>query len=604
MKPVMKRKAIGYRRVSSKSQADNFSLESQEDDILDYCDHEGFTFDRMFTDVGSGLSEKGRPQYLEMREYALDKSNGASDLVFWDLDRFTRNIQHFFTDTEKLLNAGINLHLASESEEYNYHTQEKWHARVLAAQAESRRIAKRTKRGQRKATEEGRHIGKAPWGYILVYESDELDEKGNPVSCGRLEPDPELWPHVLKLWDMAKDSLTPMKIAKYNNDHNVPSPSGQPWTDGTVRYILKNEKYYGKLFRGVKPQTRLPGPKENAPAIILEDSHTPAVNFSNWQKINDQIKSRHRDQNPTRCHSSPNALSGRMKCGHCKALGFDSNLELQRQKDIVRLRCSRKKKTGGYDCGFKGARLDTVMEAVVDRLKEHYLTDEHLEKIFDGLGESTRNFIEQQEKEKSGVDAERKKVEGEIENVRMEARKTDENRHPKSKIFFEGELEQLLQRQEELQQETNRIAEGTEEIYLYLNNKEAIIEEAKNLDNFITPEDPEGIRELLQTFIQYVDVFTDGHGVIQYDLPVRFAGTEDTPGRETIYFEKRKKSVAKKPMESSPMSSESCGLEGSTGMNRAHGPGMLRGYRSPYMVRDEPNPGKHSATYLEHPLYE
>ena len=150
------------------------------------------------------------------------RKNGVSDLVFWDLDRFTRNIQHFFTDTEKLLNAGINLHLASESEEYNYHTQEKWHARVLAAQAESRRIAKRTKRGQRKATEEGRHIGKPPWGYILVYESDELDEKGNPVSCGRLEPDPELWPHVLKLWDIAKDGFTPMKIAQVQQRPQCP----------------------------------------------------------------------------------------------------------------------------------------------------------------------------------------------------------------------------------------------------------------------------------------------------------------------------------------------------------------------------------------------
>ena len=566
MKLVMKRIAIGYRRVSSKSQADNFSLKSQEADILDYCDHEGFTFDRMFTDVGSGLSEKGRPQYLGTREYALDKKNGVSDLVFWDLDRFTRNIQHFFTDTEKLLNAGINLHLASESEEYNYHTQEKWHARVLAAQAESRRIAKRTKRGQRKATEEGRHIGKAPWGYILVYESDELDEKGNPVSCGRLEPDPELWPHVLKLWDIAKDGFTPMKIAKYNNDHNVPSPSGQPWTDGTVRYILKNEKYYGKLFRGVKPQTRLPGPKENAPAIILEDSHTPAVDFSNWQKINGQIKSRHRDQSPTRCYSSPNALSGRMKCGHCKALGFDSNLELHRQKGIVRLRCSRKKKTGGYDCGFKGVLFDSVMGAIINRLRKHYLTEENLKRIFDGLEEATKDFMEEKQTEKSGVTAELKDINSGIENIRLEARKAEKDRRPRSQQFFEGELEQLLQRQEELQQETNRIAEGTEEIYLYLNNKEAIIEEAKNLDNFITPEDPEGIRELLQIFIQYVDVFDDGRAEIQYDLPVRFAGTEDTPAKETIYFEKRKKATPSRATPSKATPSESCGLAGSMGV--------------------------------------
>ena len=243
-----------------------------------------------------------------MREYALDKRNGVSDLVFWDLDRFTRNIQHFFTDTEKTVKCrnqpspcigkrGIQLPHPGKSGMPG-----------SSPLRQSRGGSPREPNEDReRPPKRGRHIGKAPWGYILVYESDELDEKGNPVSCGRLEPDPELWPHVLKLWDIAKDGFTPMKIAKYNNDHNVPSPSGQPWTDGTVRYILKNEKYYGKLFRGVKPQTRLPGPKENAPAIILEDSHTPAVDFSNWQKINNQIKSRHRDQSPTRCYSSPNA---------------------------------------------------------------------------------------------------------------------------------------------------------------------------------------------------------------------------------------------------------------------------------------------------------
>ena len=191
------KKAVGYRRVSGKSQADNLSLRSQDEDIQDYCEHEGLYFDTMFTDVGSGLSIKQRPQFPKMREYTLDKKNGIRNVVFWDLDRFTRNIEDFFTYTKDLIKAGITLHLAVEGEKYDYHSEEKWHQRLIAAQAESKRISRRTKRGQRKATTLGLHIGKPPWGYKLVHDSDEVNDKGEPVMCGRLVPDPVLWPHVL-----------------------------------------------------------------------------------------------------------------------------------------------------------------------------------------------------------------------------------------------------------------------------------------------------------------------------------------------------------------------------------------------------------------------
>ena len=271
--PIFMRKGVGYRRVSSRSQADNFSLRSQDDDIRYHSENEGILFDRMFTDIGSGLSTKQRPQFLQLREYALDPANGITDVIFWDLDRFTRNIEEFFIYTKELIKAGITLHLATDGEKYDYNSEEKWHQRLIAAQAESKRISKRTKRGQRKATASGRHIGQPPWGYKLVRVMDELNEKGERVECGRLEPDPEMWHHCLKLWELAENGSTPMQIVKYMHQHNVPPPRGGSWTDAAVRYILKNRKYHGQLFRGINPQSRLPEPKDNTPPTIVEDSH-------------------------------------------------------------------------------------------------------------------------------------------------------------------------------------------------------------------------------------------------------------------------------------------------------------------------------------------
>ena len=87
----------------------------------------GLLLDSMFTDVGSGLSTKQRPEFIRMRQHALDAGNRITDVVFWDLDRFTRNIEDFFTYTKALINAGITLHLAVEGEQYDYNSEEKWH---------------------------------------------------------------------------------------------------------------------------------------------------------------------------------------------------------------------------------------------------------------------------------------------------------------------------------------------------------------------------------------------------------------------------------------------------------------------------------------------
>ena len=214
-----------------------------------------------------------------MCEFALNRENRVADIVFWELDRFTRNIGDFFIVTEKLINAGITLHLSSEEEKYDHRSEDRWHSKLVNAQGESRKISKRTKAGQKTATEHGRHIGAVPWAYKVAYDEDRVDE------CGWLIPDPELWPHALTLWSMAKDKRLPMEIAKDFNLQGIPSPSGRPWTARAVRYILKNMKYAGWGFRGKEQHSRLPGPKDHTPMILYENAHEAAVKYEDWLEI-------------------------------------------------------------------------------------------------------------------------------------------------------------------------------------------------------------------------------------------------------------------------------------------------------------------------------
>ena len=345
MPPVVKvqpveRLAVIYIRVSGKKQKDNFSFEFQENDCAQYAKKEGTRPIRTFQDVGSGLALKHRLNFLEMCEFALDRENGITDIIFWELDRFTRNIGDFFIVTEKLINASITLHLSSEEEKYDHRSEDRWHSKLVNAQGESRKISKRTKAGQTTATKNGRNIGVEPWGYKAAYDPDRVDE------CGWLIPDPELWPHVLTLWRMAKDRRLPMVIANELHLRGAPSPSGEPWSASAVRYILQNIKYAGWQFRGKQPKSRLPGPKDDAPTAFYENAHQAAVSYEDWLEIQAQIEARRPSNSAPRSHDKVNLLINVAVCGECKTGKKTYGLT----KSGKRLRCSHKKNSGKPSC--------------------------------------------------------------------------------------------------------------------------------------------------------------------------------------------------------------------------------------------------------------
>ena len=553
MQSTTVRKAVRYRRVPGQSQKDNFSLTSQNNGMIKHCEHEGLLSDRMFTDIASGLSTRKRPQLLLMGQYSLDPANGITDMVFFDLDRFTRNVAEFFAFTKPLLAAGITLHIAIDGEKYDYHSEEKWHQRLIAAQAESKRISKRTKVGQRQATTLGYYMGKPPWGYRIVHDPDGLNERGEKIECGKLELDPKTWDDCLKFWELAGNGYASMKLTKYMNQHNIPSPRGGPWKSNCTLYIMKNRTYLGELSRGVNPRSRLPGPKENAPPIIVEHAHKAAVEPEVFKKVGEGIRNRHREQGPTRSHSSPNPLSDRIKCGECWIRGYDSNLHVYRNNGVIRLRCSRKHMMGKEECTFTGARLDELLEAITGRLTTHFLTEDILGSVIDGVTEESRRYLGEQETGKSGITARMKIVDDEINTIGDVLRAAG-TKAPNLHSLIDR-LKILEDEKADLQKQIAQIAEVSEEALLFVNNKEGIIETALSRKTLTEPEDPEAIRELLNIFIERVYLFADKTGVIHYDLPIHSAGPEGTPAKETIYLEKKR----------GPKASESCVFDGTTG---------------------------------------
>jgi site-specific DNA recombinase len=64
----LKKKAVGYIRVSTAAQAEKGeSLDTQKRQIEDYCQQKGWTLIQIYEDAGvSGSKAEGRPGFIEM----------------------------------------------------------------------------------------------------------------------------------------------------------------------------------------------------------------------------------------------------------------------------------------------------------------------------------------------------------------------------------------------------------------------------------------------------------------------------------------------------------------------------------------------------------
>ena len=547
-----RRLAFVYIRVSTKKQAEKHSLDKQKADCLAYARKRGIIVVFVYTDVGSGLSLKHRPGFVEMCDRALDKNNGVTDVIFWDLDRFTRRNRHFYEYSEDLVDAGVTLHLASEEEEYNHNTAISWQQRMQAAEIESRKIAKRTKSGQAEATEKGLHIGPPPWGYLLKH------EEGEEEICGRLVPDPDLWPHVLRLWRMSAEGYVPQTIAYTYDQEGIPPPGPAGWNDDAVRYILKNEKYKGNLFRGKERKSRLPGPKDHSPPAVSIGAHEGAVSEEDFEKIQRMMRKRNRNNGATRSHSSPNPASDILRCGECGEEYNYPTMTVSKKGDTRHLRCARKKKLGKAACPNDDVRLDFVLENMLAHLKEDFLEETVLRNVVKIVQDNSGEYLQEMESRQANLRANLGTVRAEIANINQVFRKAGAKADNLTSLV--DNLLELEQKERELEEEIARNNEDSDEARLFLNDPEGIITTALNLKTYTEYTAGPAVRDLIQMFIQRAEIYrwTGDRRVLKLwlALPARTAESTEAPGEYTIAFDRQGERVP----------SESCLFGGSRGL--------------------------------------
>lgn len=213
-------------------------------------------------------------------------------------------------------------------------------------------------RGRVAAAKRGCYIGRvAPYGYTKV-------KKGKDHTLEIIEEQAEVVRLVFDLY--TKEQLTPFQIAERLNEMGVPAPQGTKWKKDTIRHMVRNAHYIGKIvFNRIKSTQvlengevvtkRLSQPEDVV--IIAQGKHTAIIDMVTWEKAQALVARNPRVKHE---HALKNPLSGIIVCGVCGRAMYIHPYK----KAEDRYECRSKPRC------LKSVRMSILLDAVIYALEQ------------------------------------------------------------------------------------------------------------------------------------------------------------------------------------------------------------------------------------------
>lgn len=212
-------------------------------------------------------------------------------------------------------------------------------------------------RGRVAAVKRGCYIGRlAPYGYEKV-------KKGKDHTLEILEDQAEIVRLVFDLY--TKDLLTPFQIAERLNAMEIPAPRADKWKKDTIRHMIRNAHYVGKVvFNRIKTTQvlengeivtkRLAQPMDDV--IIAEGKHPAIIDAVTWEAARKLVARNPRVKHE---HALKNPLSGMIVCGVCGRAMYIHTYK----KAEDRYECRTKPRC------LKSVRMSVLLDAVIFALE-------------------------------------------------------------------------------------------------------------------------------------------------------------------------------------------------------------------------------------------
>lgn len=332
-------RAAAYIRMSTELQVE--SPENQERGIRTYADAYGIEIVKIYADLGvSGMTAEERKQFQAMLDDVASGRNEYSIVLYLDDSRWGRFLNSRDADYFRMLleRRGVICQSCDKALTMTVTFPDRIMTMLKDESASEycRQLSQKVFTGQRNLILKGyRQGGPAGFGLRRML----VDDMGNPkqeLAIGQrkslqtervvLIPGPESEQKtILWMYDQFIDGMRETDIAEALNVEGCITDFGRPWTRGTVREVLTNEKYIGNnLFNrtSAKLKSKSKANPENE-WVRKVGAFRPIVDIERFYTVQGIIRERHKRISDTELLERLKMLA--MRTGRLSAMIIDES---------------------------------------------------------------------------------------------------------------------------------------------------------------------------------------------------------------------------------------------------------------------------------------
>ena len=297
-----------YIRYSSEMQSDSFSLDAQLRQIKEQAERDKVEIIWVFADPAqSAYRKKFRPGINAMREAA--RRGDFRILYVHKVDRLARRLEWSLEIVHELQSLDISFKAVEQP--FDLRTPEGkllFHLVSSLGEFYSDNLSKETNKGKLERSLQGFHNGAVPWGYTSGLQGNRKLGVFDPIKA----------PVVEEMFERyATGVYSDMQIAEWLNAKSLRTNRNQPFGKDTVRDMLCNAYYMGKIrYRGMTVR-----PKgvsfRSTPPQVSEGQHQPIISDSLWQRCQSIRSSRRVTVKTIKKTVRINFLQGLVICSQC-----------------------------------------------------------------------------------------------------------------------------------------------------------------------------------------------------------------------------------------------------------------------------------------------
>lgn len=299
--------AAAYIRVSTDDQVE-YSPASQLDKIREYAKRNGYILPDEYVYMDEGISGRHtakRAAFNRMIGAAKQKPKPFDAILLWKFSRFARNREDSIV-YKSMLRKQCGIDVISISENVGDDKMSVLIEALIEAMDEyySINLSEEVKRGMTEKASRGEAVAIPSYGY--------------QIKDGKYLPDPDTAPIIKRIFADYLSGKGMRTITTELNDSGYRTRRGNRFENRTVKYILQNPVYIGKIRW--TPTGKANHRKQNDDTLIIDGTHEPIISMDVWNQVQAKLeaspKTKYMRQSDPK---EPFMLQGLVRCSACGA---------------------------------------------------------------------------------------------------------------------------------------------------------------------------------------------------------------------------------------------------------------------------------------------